>query len=131
MLQLLYISSARRSDVVDLDQLLAQAQRNNARDEITGLLYTDGHRFLQALEGPKTAVEDVFLRIIADPRHHALVLLLRRETRRREFGEWSMARRSFQETQDEFGDRVAALCRDADLSIRGTFAGLINVRDIA
>ncbi|MDG2535197.1 BLUF domain-containing protein [Sphingomonas sp. HITSZ_GF] len=131
MLQLLYISSARRNEVIDLDQLLAQAQRNNARDEITGLLYTDGRRFLQALEGPKTAVEDVFLRIIADPRHHALVLLSRRETTRREFGEWSMARRSFQETQDQFGGRIAALCRDADPSIRGTFAGLVDVRDAA
>ncbi|MDQ0249595.1 hypothetical protein J2W22_001642 [Sphingomonas kyeonggiensis] len=131
MLQLLYISSARKNEVIDLDQLLAQAQRNNARDEITGLLYTDGRRFLQALEGPKTAVEDVFLRIIADPRHHALVLLSRRETTRREFGEWSMARRSFQETQDQFGGRIAALCRDTDPSIRGTFAGLVDVRDAA
>lgn len=131
MLQLLYISSARRDEVVDFDQLLAQAQRNNARDEITGLLYTDGHRFLQALEGPKAAVEDAFLRIIADPRHHALVLLSRRETTRREFGEWSMALRRFDEAKDQFRDRIASLCRDADPSIQGTFAGIVDVRDAA
>lgn len=131
MLQLLYISSARRNALVDLDQLLEQARFNNAREEITGLLYTDGKRFLQALEGPKTAVEDTFLRIIADPRHHALVLLSRREITRREFGDWSMARRSFTEAQDGFSARIAELCRDADPSIQGTFAGLIDVRDAA
>lgn len=129
MLQLLYISSARRTENVDLDRLFEQARRNNAREEITGLLYTDGRRFLQALEGPKTAVEDTFLRIIADPRHHALVLLSRRETSRREFGEWSMARRSFDEAPDGFSTRIAALCRDTDPSIRGTFTGLIDIRD--
>lgn len=128
MLQLLYISSARRGGAVDLDALFEQAQRNNAREEVTGLLYTDGKRFLQAIEGPKTAVEDLFLRIIADPRHHALVLLSRRETSRREFGEWSMARRGFDEAQDDFTARIAALCREADPSIQGTFAGLIDIR---
>ncbi len=129
MLQLLYISSAtRKLDEPELDQLFAQAQRNNARDEITGLLYTDGKRFLQALEGARSTVEDAFLRIIADPRHHALVLLSRRETTRRDFGEWAMARRSFGEGPDIFSARVAELCRDADPSIRGTFEGLIDIR---
>lgn len=130
MLQLVYISSRRnRNEPIDLDALFAQAQSNNRRDEITGLLYTDGHRFLQALEGAKAAVEDAFLRIIADPRHHSLVLLSRRETARREFGEWSMARRSFGDTREIFAERIAALCRDADPSIQGTFTGLIDRRD--
>ncbi|HWU96635.1 MAG TPA: BLUF domain-containing protein [Sphingomonas sp.] len=128
MLQLLYISSSRRAVVpLDLDALFAQAQANNARDEITGLLYTNGKRFLQVLEGPRTEVEDTFLRIIADPRHHALVLLSRRETSRREFGDWSMARRAFGEEQDAFMARIAELCRDADPAIQGTFAGLIDL----
>jgi hypothetical protein len=132
MLQLLYISSYRRGDVpLDLDALVAQAQANNARDEITGLLYSNGKRFLQALEGPKTAVEDTFLRIIADPRHHALVLLSRRETTRREFGEWSMARREFDEADDAFMARIADLCSDACPTIQGTFTGLIDLRHAA
>lgn len=129
MLQLLYISSARREAVpVDLDALFAQAQTNNRRDEVTGLLFTDGHRFLQVLEGSKATVEDTFLRIIADPRHHALVLLSRREIDVREFGSWSMARRSFDTARDAFVARIAELCRDADPSIRGTFEGLIDTR---
>ena len=128
MLQLLYISSSRRADVpLDLDALFAQAQANNARDEITGLLYTNGKRFLQVLEGPRTAVEDTFLRIINDSRHHALVLLSRRETSRREFGDWAMARRGFGEEQDTFMARIAELCRDADPAIQGTFTGLIDL----
>lgn len=132
MLQLLYISSSRLGGgPIDLDALFDQAQRNNARDEVTGLLYTDGRRFLQVLEGPKVHVEDTFLRIIADPRHHALVLLSRREITKREFGTWSMARRGFYESQDEFMKRIADLCQKTDPSIHGTFSGLIDARHAA
>lgn len=113
---------------MDVKSLLEVSQRNNARDEVTGLLYTDGKRFLQVLEGPKSVVEDAFLRIIADERHHALVLLSRRETARREFGEWAMAQRDAGDTQDAFLDRIAELCRDADPAILGTFQGLIEAR---
>ena len=127
-LQLLYISSAA-SRVVDLDALLAQAQANNARAEVTGLLYTDGKRFLQAIEGPVRTVEDTFLRIIADPRHRSLVLLSRRLTDKREFGPWAMARRGFDAPLDEFTARVDDLCAAADPSVRGTFAGLIAERE--
>ncbi len=83
------------------------------------------------LEGPRATVEDTFLRIIADPRHRALVLLSRREIDRREFGEWSMARRTFDEAPDALSARVAELCRDADASVHGTFQGLIDARRAA
>jgi hypothetical protein len=128
MLQLVYISSANPTLAIDLDALLAQSQANNLRDGITGLLFTDGKRFLQALEGEKERVEDRFLRIRADPRHRAVVVLHRRMITEREFGAWSMARRTFDGPFDAFSEKVAELCRHADPSIQGTFRGLIEVR---
>ncbi|MEE2915447.1 MAG: BLUF domain-containing protein, partial [Pseudomonadota bacterium] len=68
--QLVYISSAIGR--VDGDAVLAVSRRNNARDGITGLLYADGRRFLQVLEGERAAVERAYQRIAADPRHRAL-----------------------------------------------------------
>ena len=76
MLQLVYISSAVGKP--DVGAILAVSRRNNARDDVTGLLYADGVRFLQALEGPADKVEAAFARIGADPRHRAVVVLSRR-----------------------------------------------------
>lgn len=132
MLQLLYISSSRPgAQPVDLDALLVQAQANNSRDAVTGLLFTDGRRFLQVLEGAEAMVEAAFTRIKADPRHSAVVLLARRTIDRREFGSWSMARRAFGDTHDGFLAKIAGLCRNADPAIAGTFAGLIDARRVA
>lgn len=131
MLQLLYVSSATPNVQIDMDDLLRVAQANNARDEITGLLYTDGPRFLQVLEGPKETVENAFLRIINDHRHRALVLLSRRLTTKREFGGWSMARRLLGETDDVFLTKIGELCRNADPNVAGTFVGLVDIRQAA
>lgn len=92
MHQLTYISTARAGLIDgDVDRILLSSRRNNHRDRISGLLVYDGVRFLQALEGEKDLVEAAFLRIKADPRHRAAVMLSLRETSVREFGTWDMA----------------------------------------
>lgn len=91
MLQLIYVSVAQNSWDGRLDQLCAQAGANNRRDEITGVLIERDCRFLQVLEGPQANVEDTFIRIVSDPRHHALVLLSLRMLMQRQFGDWAMA----------------------------------------
>ena len=93
MLQLVYISSSTTRGLEGLDAILATSRRNNARDGITGLLYADGTRFLQALEGEGAAVEAAFARIRTDPRHRGVVVLSRRTIAVREFGPWDMAAR--------------------------------------
>lgn len=125
MLQLIYVSTARGPESIDLDDLLAKSRRNNRRDGITGLLHSKGRRFLQALEGEPARVEAAYARIAADPRHFALVVLSRRMVETREFGEWSMA------TDDGSGDivaQVAALVEGAAPSVRGTFEGFAAMR---
>jgi len=92
MLQLTYISTATAGMTEpQVADILALSRRNNAADEVTGLLLYDGYRFLQALEGPADAVNRVYERVKADPRHRAVVLLSSRTVDTRLFGNWAMA----------------------------------------
>ena len=129
MLQLVYISTVRGE--AGLSQILAASRRNNGRDGITGLLYHDGMRFLQALEGPADKVEGAFRRIHADPRHRAVVVLSRREVDAREFGPWEMAARAPDGAGDAFVRRVSPLLAAASPSVRGTFEGFMKVQRAA
>jgi hypothetical protein len=131
MLQLVYVSSTAPGIAADPPAILAASRANNRRDGITGLLYSDGTRFLQAIEGPQEKVEATFARIMRDPRHRAIVLLSRRETAAREFGDWDMAHRTPGSNADEFIMRVAELAADASPAIRATFEEFAKVRRAA
>ncbi|UZK69691.1 BLUF domain-containing protein [Sphingomonas sp. S1-29] len=132
MLQLVYISSARGTDpAAALRDILLASQRNNARDGITGLLYSDGLRFLQAIEGPADCVEAAFERIKADPRHWAIVVLSRREIEAREFGDWEMAHRSTGADANSFVRRVQLLTQHASPNVRATFESFVELRRVA
>lgn len=67
------------------------SQRNNARDQITGILLHSGDQFLQVIEGPGPAVERLHRVIAADPRHEGMRTVLAHEVRERDFGQWAMA----------------------------------------
>ncbi|TKD50065.1 BLUF domain-containing protein [Sphingomonas baiyangensis] len=132
MLQLVYISTATPGQPSNaIDTILAASRRNNARDAITGLLYADGKRFLQALEGPEAAVEAAYARIKADPRHRAAVILSRRTIDAREFGEWDMAYRAPGNDAAGFMSRISLLARDASPSVRATFESFAETRRAA
>jgi hypothetical protein len=131
MRQLVYISSVRKQADVDPPVILAQSRRNNARARVTGLLFFDGKRFLQALEGDDATVDATFARIQADGRHHALVVLSNRTIETREFGEWAMAYKAPDEEGGDPLDRISALTANADPAVRATFAGFAKVRRAA
>ena len=58
---------------------------------VTGMLVFHDGAFLQAIEGEKRAVNEIFARIQNDPRHGDLVVLHRGPgPEQRVFGEWSM-----------------------------------------
>lgn len=88
--QVLYHShSTARPAAAELQVLLDQSRRHNARHGITGvLLYSDG-RYVQLLEGPEPAVEDLYARIRRDSRHTRLVTVSTGPGERR-FPDWSM-----------------------------------------
>jgi hypothetical protein len=93
MLQsLLYMSSATQPfDAAALDDLLAYSRARNTRDGLTGMLLHREGRFMQLLEGPHDAVMATYSRIIEDPRHDEVRLLVEESIHTRRFPEWTMA----------------------------------------
>ncbi len=130
MHQLLYISTATPNSVVSTDQILRISRTNNVRDDITGLLFFNGQRFLQALEGPENAIARTIARIRADARHRAIVVLSERTVEVREFGSWSMADASIT-TDSNILDRIATLVARASPNVQATFNSYARVRRAA
>ena len=97
---LIYASTATRDlSKDDLNELLAQCQRNNAGLGITGmLLYKDGN-FMQVLEGEEETVRWLYAKIGQDPRHRGEILLQQGTLEERQFPNWSMGFRNL-ESQD-------------------------------
>ena len=126
MRQLLYISTSVNSAMGDqLFNILASSRRNNAANGLTGLLWTDGQRFLQVLEGTSLELNATFTRIRADSRHRAVVVLHDRVITERTFGQWAMA------LADDTDERIDTALRSASPEVRGTFEGLITARRAA
>lgn len=131
MIQIVYISTARGDTHVERGHILLTSRRNNQRDGITGLLYDDGVRFLQVLEGDMSQVDSAYERIKADPRHRAVVVLSRRPIDAREFGDWAMASLSPGVEAGEVMDRVGRLVAGASDNVRATFESFARVRSVA
>jgi hypothetical protein len=131
VLQLTYVSSVSPGAAADPAQILSASRRNNARNGITGMLYSDGARFMQALEGPADAVQAAFDRIRTDPRHRAVVLLSRREVAEREFGPWEMAHRQAGEDADAFIAHISRLVANASADVKATFESFAQLRKAA
>ena len=94
MYRLIYISTA--SDALtsaDVDAIVDASIRNNAPRNITGVLIYNGLNFLQVLEGTRLNVEEVFNRIVQDPRHISVTTVLAESAELRMFAGWSMAGR--------------------------------------
>jgi hypothetical protein len=91
LVRLMYAS--RALPAVDQEELLAILRKSKADNPgagITGLLcYSDGI-FLQVLEGGRGAVNKLYNRIVGDPRHTDVELLLYEEIGERRFASWSM-----------------------------------------
>ena len=130
LFQLTYISSVTPGSDPDVNQILATSRRNNDRDGLSGLLISDGKRFLQALEGEKEAISRTFDRIKADPRHRAVVTLSSREIAERQFGQWAMAwnRVSTADSGRTLADVVDLLTAEVgDANTQALFRGFARV----
>jgi hypothetical protein len=97
--QTVYLSEAVNPlDRSRLEALLAQARLKNHRLGLTGLLLYHEGKFMQLLEGDRGVVQQVMASIRQDPRHRRVVSLLEHQTHEREFAEWSMALRTFDDS---------------------------------
>jgi len=71
--------------------ILAAAQAHNRKHQITGVLCQGEGLYLQVLEGDRSAVNRLYARILADPRHKDVEMLYLEEITRRRYPDWSMA----------------------------------------
>lgn len=62
-------------DMAAIDALALEAQQNNDRDGITGILVATGELFFQIIEGPDALVDALFSRIASDSRHRQVMIL--------------------------------------------------------
>ncbi|MBD8641723.1 MULTISPECIES: BLUF domain-containing protein [Sphingomonas] len=124
---IIYISRAKQNftsgDLADLRDL---ADARNRSEDITGLLLSDGARFIQALEGDAAAVQAVMDRIAKDSRHDNISYLRPITTNCRQFRKWTTEYLAERDLGEERGflDRVMRHVADVECdSIKAVFIG--------
>ena len=90
LVRLLYASRAVDSSAEAISGILAQSRQYNPTLGITGILCYGGGVFLQAIEGGRMAVSELYGHIQRDARHKEVVLLDYEEISERRFGGWTM-----------------------------------------
>ena len=90
LVRLLYASRAVETSVAAIESILSTSRQHNPECGITGILCYGGGIFLQAIEGGRTAVSELYGHIQRDPRHSEVVLLHYEEINERRFGGWTM-----------------------------------------
>ncbi|MEZ5607520.1 MAG: BLUF domain-containing protein [Burkholderiaceae bacterium] len=90
LVRLLYASRAVDHAPAAIQAILDSAKRHNPDSGVTGLLVYGGGVFMQAIEGGRQAVSDLYGTISRDPRHKDVVLLHYEEIAERRFSSWTM-----------------------------------------
>jgi len=91
LVRLLYVSRAldpKASEVTE--SILDSARQHNMSNGITGILCYGGGIYLQAIEGGRRQVNELYGHIVRDPRHKDVALLHYSEITERRFGGWTM-----------------------------------------
>jgi len=119
----------------ELAEILTASNKNNRRDNITGLLlYNDGN-FIQLLEGDEADVQHTFQRISTDQRHKSITPIASGKLKKRNFPEWAMGFRSIyandiQQLEGIYkpGGNTLTLSADSHLSVKMLNAFLRTAR---
>jgi hypothetical protein len=91
LVRLLYVSRAVDAEApAATDAILAQSRAHNLANGITGILCYGGGIYLQAIEGGRNAVNNLYNLLVRDARHTDVVLLHYEEISERRFGGWTM-----------------------------------------
>lgn len=88
--RLVYYSQRNPSEELNVDDLIETCKRNNARQNLTGMLHYNGDHFIQVVEGGRVEVSSLYHRIVRDPRHSNIILLSVEDVRERMFPKWAM-----------------------------------------
>ena len=90
LVRLLYASRAVGTSPAAIEAILSQSRQHNPSTGITGVLCYGGGVFLQAIEGGRSAVNELYGHIQRDTRHRDVELLMFEEISERRFGGWTM-----------------------------------------
>ncbi len=92
LVRLIYVSQmTEECDIAAIQDILKVARSRNPKCNVTGMLCYDPRFFMQCLEGPKDAVNELYGDIARDGRHTQVTLLEYQDIEKRSFGSWSMA----------------------------------------
>ena len=91
MYRLVYVSTAADDlSEEDIEQILNVSQSNNNERFLTGFLAHNGNSFMQALEGERDEVDEIYARIKQDKRHTGVAQIIGEPVEKRAFPDWSM-----------------------------------------
>ncbi len=96
LVRLLYASRALDTRPEAIDGILTQSRQYNPTCGITGILCYGGGIFLQAIEGGRMPVNELYGHIQRDKRHSDVALLLYQEITERRFSGWTMGQVNLQ-----------------------------------
>jgi Sensors of blue-light using FAD len=92
LVRMLYLSRSVGPQTTTMtSSILATAQAFNVENGVTGVLCQGQGFFIQALEGQRSVVNQLYRRIVLDPRHKDVEVMLLDDIDTRRFGRWSMA----------------------------------------
>ena len=108
--RLVYYSQQTEAVASDIDHqvrnIIQRSIHNNRIDDVTGLLVTIQGYFLQAIEGPSTAVRTTYGRILNDDRHTEVNIIHAGPAERRLFADWNMCARAIAPSDREILDVI-------------------------
>lgn len=115
MYRLVYVSTAAESlKEDDIENILNVSQSNNDERYITGFLAHNGRSFMQALEGERREVVDIYDRIVADERHFGVAQIIGEPVEKRAFPDWSM---NYHRVDDNEGSSAMVVRQDESIDV--------------
>ncbi|WP_084417853.1 BLUF domain-containing protein [Henriciella litoralis] len=110
MYRLVYVSRATEHlGDADIENILNVSQSNNDERYITGFLAHNGRAFMQALEGQRDEVLDIYSRIENDDRHFGVTQIIGEPIETRAFPDWSM---NYHRVDDDEGSSTMVVRKD-------------------
>lgn len=102
LIRVIYVSSAVGPQTSTMTHaILKKAQAWNQANDVTGVLCQGQGVFLQALEGDRRTVTQLYSRIYADQRHANVEMLHCESIEKRRYENWSMALVSLSDVDPE------------------------------
>ena len=88
--QVIYVSEKTDSSDSSLTKIFDISEKNNPEKGISGCLLIGSNSYLQFLEGPSLAVEELYSKIKVDSRHKNVKKLHDQSVEEKLFSSWSM-----------------------------------------